>query len=114
MDEPFSHLDEITAEQMRLELLRIWEATAQTIVFITHDMQEAITLGDRVLMLSFNGHIVEDISIELPRPRSFTDRAFVEVYADLVRRFHLMRAQSHAGGDTEIAGITSSRSYGPR
>jgi NitT/TauT family transport system ATP-binding protein len=101
MDEPFSHLDEITAEQMRLELLRIWEATRQTIVFITHDMQEAITLGDRVLMLSFSGHIVEDLPIRLPRPRTFTDRAFVEVYADLVRRFHLMRSESQSKSRTQ-------------
>lgn len=91
MDEPFSHLDEITAEQLRHELLRIWRETKQTIIFITHDMQEAITLGDRVLMLSFEGRIVEDLPITLPRPRNFTDRIFVETYADLVNRFHRMR-----------------------
>jgi NitT/TauT family transport system ATP-binding protein len=91
MDEPFSHLDEITAEQMRLELLRIWQETAQTIIFITHDMQEAVTLGDRLIMLDFEGHIVEDLVIELPRPRQFSDKAFVEFYADVVSRFHAMR-----------------------
>ena len=91
MDEPFSHLDEITAEQMREELLRIWKETERTIIFITHDMQEAVTLGDRLIMLSFNGEIVEDTSIELPRPRKFSDRAFVDFYAGLVGRFHTMR-----------------------
>jgi NitT/TauT family transport system ATP-binding protein len=91
MDEPFSHLDEITAEQMRSELLRIWQETGRTIIFITHDMQEAIQLGDRLIMLGYEGKIVEDIPINLPRPREFTDQAFVEFYADVVARFHKMQ-----------------------
>jgi len=92
MDEPFSHLDEITAEQMRAELLRIWKETGRTIIFITHDMQEAIQLGDRLIMLGYEGNIVEDIPINLPRPREFTDQPFVEFYADVVARFHKMQA----------------------
>lgn len=92
MDEPFSHLDEITAEQMRSELLRIWKETGRTIVFVTHDMQEAIQLGDRLIMLGYQGKIVEDIPINLPRPREFTDHAFVDFYADVVARFHKMQA----------------------
>ena len=92
MDEPFSHLDEITAEQMRSELLRIWQETGRTIIFITHDMQEAIQLGDRIIMLGYHGTIVEDIQIDLPRPRQFTDHAFVDFYADVVARFHKMQA----------------------
>lgn len=92
MDEPFSHLDEITAEQMRTELLRIWQETGRTIIFITHDMQEAIQLGDRLIMLGYHGKIVEDIPIDLPRPRQFTDHAFVDFYADVVARFHKMQA----------------------
>jgi NitT/TauT family transport system ATP-binding protein len=92
MDEPFSHLDEITAEQMRAELLRIWQETGRTIIFITHDMQEAIQLGDRLLMLGYHGKIVEDIKIALPRPREFTDHAFVDFYANVVSRFHQMQA----------------------
>lgn len=92
MDEPFSHLDEITAEQMRAELLRIWQETGRTIIFITHDMQEAIQLGDRLLMLGYEGKIVEDIPIDLPRPREFTDQSFVDFYADVVSRFHKLQA----------------------
>jgi NitT/TauT family transport system ATP-binding protein len=92
MDEPFSHLDEITAEQMRSELLRIWQETRRTIIFITHDMQEAVQLGDRLIMLDYQGRIFEDIEINLPRPREFTDRAFVDFYADVVSRFHKMQA----------------------
>lgn len=92
MDEPFSHLDEITAEQMRTELLRIWQETGRTIIFITHDMQEAIQLGDRLIMLGYHGKIIEDIPIGLARPRKFTDHAFVDFYADVVGRFHEMQA----------------------
>jgi len=91
MDEPFSHLDEITADQMRGELLRIWQETKRTIIFITHDMQEAVILGDRLLMLDFDGHLTEDIAIDLPRPRHFANRAFVDFYADVVSRFHKMQ-----------------------
>lgn len=93
MDEPFSHLDEITAEQMRVELLRIWQETKRTIIFITHDMQEAVQLGDRLIMLDYHGRIFEDIEINLPRPRDFTDRAFVDFYANVVRRFHEMQVR---------------------
>jgi len=96
MDEPFSHLDEITAAQMRVELLNIWKETKRTIIFITHDMQEAVILGDRFIMLNFAGEIVEDAPIDLPRPRSFSDRQFVDVYADLVSRFHLMQEGASA------------------
>jgi NitT/TauT family transport system ATP-binding protein len=92
MDEPFSHLDEITAEQMRVELLRIWQETKRTIIFITHDIREAVTLGDRLIMLNFRGEIVEDIPVELPRPRDFSDRQFIEFYAQLVNRFHTLQA----------------------
>ncbi|MEE3197634.1 MAG: ABC transporter ATP-binding protein [Pseudomonadota bacterium] len=91
MDEPFSHLDEITAEQMRVELLRIWENTRQTIIFITHDMQEAITLGDRLIMLNFLGEITEDLAVELHRPRKFSDRSFIEFYARSVEKFQSIR-----------------------
>jgi NitT/TauT family transport system ATP-binding protein len=92
MDEPFSHLDEITAEQMRWELLRIWQETRRTIIFITHDIQEAVQLGDRLIILDYQGRIFEDIEISLSRPREFTDRAFVDFYADVVSRFHKMQA----------------------
>ena len=91
MDEPFSHLDEITAEQMRAELLQIWADTKQTIVFVTHDMQEAVKLGDRMVMFNFGGEIVEDIPINLPRPRELSDRLFIEFYARAVDRFQNIR-----------------------
>ena len=71
MDEPFGALDEQTRFLMGLELLRIWEATRKTILFITHSIAEAIQLSDRVLVLSMRPSVVrEEIPIPLPRPRT--------------------------------------------
>ena len=70
MDEPFGALDEMTRAQMRYELIRIWEVTRKTVLFVTHSIPEAILLSDRVLVLSPRpGHIREIIPIDLPRPR---------------------------------------------
>jgi len=71
MDEPFGSLDEQTRFLMGLELLRIWEATGKTILFITHSIAEAVQLADRVLVLSMRPSVVrEEIPVPLPRPRT--------------------------------------------
>lgn len=92
MDEPFSHLDEITAGGMRGEMLRIWEETHRTILFVTHDMQEAVELGDRLIMLDYHGRIFVDVKIDLPRPRNLTEREFIFFYSDVLQ--HLQKMQS--------------------
>lgn len=70
MDEPFGALDEISREQMRGELLRLWEATRSTVLFVTHSVTEAVLLSDRVLVMSPRpGRIAGEIAIGLPRPR---------------------------------------------
>jgi NitT/TauT family transport system ATP-binding protein len=74
LDEPFSALDALSRERFDLELLRLWEASAPTIVMVTHSISEAILVADRVIVLSRRpGRVVADIPVELPRPRSITD-----------------------------------------
>ena len=71
MDEPFGALDEITRAAMGYELLRIWNSDKKSVVFVTHSIFEAITLSDRVAVMSSGpGHIVEVVEINLPRPRA--------------------------------------------
>ena len=69
MDEPFGNLDAISRERMQDELLRIWERMKTTVIFITHAIDEAILLSDRVLVMG-PGRIAHEVTIDLPRPRS--------------------------------------------
>ena len=74
LDEPFSALDALSRERFDLELLRLWERTAPTIVLVTHSIAEAILVADRVVVLSPRpGRVVADLSVELSRPRSIAD-----------------------------------------
>ena len=71
MDEPFGALDEMTRQEMRYELLRLWERSQTTVLFVTHSIPEAVALSDRVIALSARpAEVVDDVAIELARPRS--------------------------------------------
>src|SRR4029077_20987418 len=73
MDEPFSHLDAITARTLREELQSIWEATKKTVLFVTHDVLEAVQLSSRILIVAYGGKNFADLTIDLPYPRLQTD-----------------------------------------
>lgn len=74
LDEPFSALDALSRERFDLDLLRLWERAAPTIVLVTHSIAEAILVADRVVVLSPRpGRVVADLPVELPRPRSIAD-----------------------------------------
>jgi NitT/TauT family transport system ATP-binding protein len=82
-DEPFGALDEITRRQMQDELLRIWSGTGVTSLLITHSVDEAILLSDRILVMSGRpGRVIEEISVGMSRPRERgmeTTQEFVEL-----------------------------------
>jgi len=81
MDEPFAALDAITRETMNDELLRLWDELGQTVVFITHDIDEAIYLSDRIVVLSRPpGGVHRELSNALPRPRSGPTTRTTEVF----------------------------------
>ena len=85
MDEPFAALDAQTREIMQTELLRIWEQGRKTVLFVTHQIDEAVFLSDRVLVFARRpGRLQESVKIDLPRPRVLglkRDPAFV-AYVD--------------------------------
>lgn len=85
MDEPFGALDALTRDRLHHELEALWSATGTTVVFVTHNVREAIALGDRVLISAPRpGRIVGEYQIELPRPRALDDPAVVTQAAELV------------------------------
>jgi ABC-type nitrate/sulfonate/bicarbonate transport system ATPase subunit len=80
MDEPFAALDAQTRTIMQTELLRVWSAERRTALFVTHNIEEAVLLGDRlVVMTARPGRIKEIVNVKLPRPRDVTSAEFNEI-----------------------------------
>ena len=98
MDEPFGALDEMTRERLNMELLRIWEASGSTIVFVTHSIAEAVFLSTRVVVMSARpGRISDLVPIDLPQPRTGATREDPRFF-ELVTR---VREALHMGADLE-------------
>jgi NitT/TauT family transport system ATP-binding protein len=89
LDEPFGALDAFTRDEMNLLLLRLWQESGQTIVFVTHNISEAIFLADRVVVLTPRpGRLAHIYDIELPRPRTIEmtfEPGFIELVQDMKR-----------------------------
>lgn len=87
MDEPFSHLDAITARSLRSELHTIWNSTGKTVVFVTHDVGEAVELSNRILVFAKGGRLADDINVGLPFPRDVADKDVAIMKADVFKTF---------------------------
>ena len=100
MDEPFGALDEMTRERMNSEVLRIWERTGTTIIFVTHSIPEAVFLSSRVVVMSARpGRITTVVEVDLPRPRNDETRE-TRRYFELVTR---VREALRSGGGLDDA-----------
>jgi nitrate ABC transporter ATP-binding subunit len=97
MDEPFGALDALTREQLQHELLQIWTRTGVTTIFVTHSVEEAVLLADRVLVMSAGpGRIDSDFRIDLARPREVSSPEFNALRRDVARRLTSHLALSRA------------------
>ncbi len=113
MDEPFGALDVQTRALMENDLLTIWQEDRKTVVFVTHDLEEAISLSDRVLVLSAGpgAHVIGSHPVTLPRPRDVTEirlhPAFLEIYRTIWERLRgeVLRAYATPHGLSRAAGL---------
>lgn len=93
MDEPFSHLDAITARTLREELQAIWEQTKKTVLFVTHDVLEAVQLSSRIIIVAYGGKNYADLPVELPYPRLQTDPAVSTMQSRILEVFEEMERE---------------------
>lgn len=117
MDEPFGALDALTRDQMNLDILEIWQAAKKTVAFVTHSIEEAVFLSDRVLVMSSRpGLIQADITIDLPRPRhlNLRDSPEFRAYCRQIRQLfeemgflrERMQEQAHGRSPGQTVGQT--------
>jgi NitT/TauT family transport system ATP-binding protein len=99
MDEPFSHLDAITARALRDQLQEIWNQTRKTVLFVTHDVMEAVQLSEKIIVMSRDGRIHAEFAIELPHPRKASDPEVAALQAEILGEFEKIQATAPGGGD---------------
>ena len=105
MDEPFGSLDIQTREYMQVELLKIWQREPKTVIFVTHSIDEAIKLSDRIAIMAPRPGRVEEIkSVEFARPRDATDPAIVHLAAEVKR---WLRQQVFESREADVEGQTA-------
>ncbi len=110
MDEPFGALDAQIRQVMGLELLHIWERDRKTILFVTHDIDEAIYLADRIVVMSASpGRVIREIKVELPRPRGLAIRTSPEFNIYRETLWNLLEEQVRASGSWAAAKATGDR-----
>jgi len=98
MDEPFEALDALTKEEMQIQILKVWERTGTTILFVTHDVDEAIFLSDRICVMDINpGRVKKMLVNQLPRPRhecvSRTDKAFNDMRDEIIKLYSSLKEE---------------------
>lgn len=107
MDEPFVSLDQPTRERMQREVLDIWQHRKRTIVFVTHNLEEAVFLGDRVIILSSKpARIRADIEVTLPRPRDPLSIEFTALRAHCAALLSELSSACAPGGVQKQAGVS--------
>ncbi|MEO6059046.1 MAG: ABC transporter ATP-binding protein [Candidatus Limnocylindria bacterium] len=103
MDEPFGALDEMTRERMNSEVLRIWEQTGITVVFVTHSIPEAVFLSSRVVVMSARpGRITQIVDIDLPRPRGLETRESRHYFEMVTKVREALRGSEESGASDEL------------
>jgi ABC-type nitrate/sulfonate/bicarbonate transport system ATPase subunit len=110
MDEPFSALDELTARSMRSELLELRERQNNTVIFVTHNLREALFLADRVLLMTANpGRVYRELRVDLHRPRKLDDEKLFEMSRSVTEEFLRVNAQSVSGdaASENVPGVKS-------
>jgi len=105
MDEPFGALDALTRRNLQDELLRIWEKFGKTIVFVTHSIEEAIYLADRIIVMTYRpGTIKKDQSVVMPRPRDSSSAEFNQLKREL-GQLVMEEQKRHADAELQLAAV---------
>jgi ABC-type nitrate/sulfonate/bicarbonate transport system ATPase subunit len=118
MDEPFVSLDQPTRERMQREVLDIWRRHVRTVIFVTHNIEEAVFLGDRILILSAKpARIVADLPVSLDHPRDPLSTSFMRLRAECVRWLRGSNPTGDYGrrdGENELTESASGMLVAPR